>query len=110
MIGYKVFSEGFTCTHGDMDNIKMEVGKTYTLDGEPKIANHGYHFCTNLLDCFNYYSIDMRNRITKIDAIGDIVGNGDKYCTNKITILKEIQWEDVEKEIIENGLLSTKQL
>lgn len=105
MIGYKVFDEGFMCTHGNSENITMEIGKTYTLDGKPKIASNGYHFCLNLLDCFNYYPIDMRTRIAKIDAIGDIDVDGNKCCTNKIKLLKEISWEEIEQEILNENMI-----
>lgn len=96
MKGYKVFNADWTCR-----------GKQYTCPGEFEqageliICENGIHFCANLVDCFNYYEFDPRNRVAEIDAIGDIVdiveGDNDKYCTNKIKIVRELTWEEVLK-------------
>lgn len=43
MKGYKAFLSDMTTRHGD--NTVYEVGKTYTVEGEVKICENGYHFC-----------------------------------------------------------------
>ena len=43
MRGYKAFLSDMTTRHGD--NTVYEVGKTYTVEGEVKICENGYHFC-----------------------------------------------------------------
>ncbi|MGI4915679.1 DUF7666 domain-containing protein [Clostridioides difficile] len=88
--GYKVFNPDWTCR-----NFKYEVGKTYEHDGYIEVCEAGFHFCQKAIDCFNYYSFDNKNKVAKIEAIGLIKTNGDKSVTNKITIVKEIEWEEL---------------
>ncbi|EII6832854.1 PPE family protein [Clostridioides difficile] len=88
--GYKVFNPDWTCR-----NFKYEVGKTYEHDGDIEVCEAGFHFCQKAIDCFNYYSFDNKNKVAKIEAIGLIKTDGDKSVTNKITIVKEIEWEEL---------------
>ncbi|MCP8337717.1 hypothetical protein NMG03_01250 [Clostridioides difficile] len=88
--GYKVFNPDWTCR-----NFKYEVGKTYEHDGDIEVCEAGFHFCQKAIDCFNYYSFDNKNKVAKIEAIGLIKTNGDKSVTNKITIVKKIEWEEL---------------
>ncbi|ENY8491282.1 TPA: pentapeptide repeat-containing protein [Clostridioides difficile] len=88
--GYKVFNPDWTCR-----NFKYEVGKTYEHDGDIEVCEAGFHFCQKVIDCFNYYYFDNKNKVAKIEAIGLIKTDGDKSVTNKITIVKEIEWEEL---------------
>ncbi|EML0725013.1 pentapeptide repeat-containing protein [Clostridioides difficile] len=88
--GYKVFNPDWTCR-----NFKYEVGKTYEHDGDIEVCEAGFHFCQKVIDCFNYYYFDNKNKVAKIEAIGLIKTDGDKSVTNKITIVKEIKWEEL---------------
>ncbi|HBG5345106.1 TPA: pentapeptide repeat-containing protein [Clostridioides difficile] len=88
--GYKVFNPDWTCR-----NFKYEVGKTYEHDGDIEVCEAGFHFCQKAIGCFNYYSFDNKNKVAKIEAIGLIKTDGDKSVTNKITIVKEIEWEEL---------------
>ncbi|HGS9665858.1 TPA: hypothetical protein ACMVB6_002337 [Clostridioides difficile] len=88
--GYKVFNPDWTCR-----NFKYEVGKTYEHDGDIEVCEAGFHFCQKAINCFNYYSFDNKNKVAKIEAIGLIKTDGDKSVTNKITIVKEIKWEEL---------------
>ena len=92
MKGYKVFNSDWTCR-----NYKYEVGKTYEMEETPICCNNGFHFCTNLSDCFNYYSFNTNNKVAEIEALGEIDKSDDdtKHCTNKIKIVREIAWEEV---------------
>ena len=85
VIGYKAFNKGMVCR-----DFKYEVGKTYTEEKSLKICNTGFHFCKNPLDIFGYYDlIDNNGNLTEfalVEAIGDVVTEGDKSATNKITI------------------------
>src|SRR4030042_1177460 len=88
--GYKVFGEKWKCR-----DFQYEVGKEYKIYKEPIICELGYHFCTKLIDCFNYYSFDPKNKIAEVESIGDIVDNKDedsKIATNHIKIIKELTW------------------
>ena len=92
MKGYKVFNSDWTCR-----NYKYEVGKTYEMEEHPICCNNGFHFCTNLSDCFNYYSFNTNNKVAEIEALGEIDKSDDdtKHCTNKIKIVRELAWEEV---------------
>lgn len=92
MKGYKVFNEDWTCR-----DFKYEVGETYEMEESPQCCGRGFHFCTNLADCFNYYSFNTNNKVAEVEALGEIDKSDDdtKHCTNKIKIVREIAWEEV---------------
>ena len=92
MKGYKVFNGDWTCR-----DFKYEVGKTYEMEESPQCCGRGFHFCTNLADCFNYYSFNTNNKVAEVEALGEIDKDNDdtKHCTNKIKIVREIAWEEV---------------
>ena len=90
MIAYKVFNSEWTCR-----GFKYQVGETYEEDINPSVCDRGFHFCKNLVDCFNYYRFDPNNKVAEIEALGAISEGGDKCCTNKIKIVKEITWNEV---------------
>lgn len=85
MIGYKAFNENLRCR-----NFQYEIGSTYEFDGQPILCKQGFHFCRTIGQCYDFYPIDGKTRICKVEALGDIVENPDKCCTNKIRIIEEI--------------------
>ena len=96
VFGYKVFNPNWTCR-----DFQYRVGETYEEYGSPILCRRGFHFCTELVDCFNYYVFDPNNKVAKVVALGEIdeeIGNS-KCCTNKIKILEEISWGDVLKMV-----------
>jgi len=92
MKGYKVFNKDWTCR-----GFYYEVGKTYEMKEDPVCCERGFHFCGKLIDCFNYYKFDSENKVAEIEATGaiDDDGNEEKYCTNKIKIVRELTWHEV---------------
>ena len=96
MKGYKVFKPDWTCR-----GFQYAVGETFEEDVTPSCCNRGFHFCTELKDCFNYYSFDPNNKVAEIEALGEIdaEADGSKHCTNKIKIVREISWEEVLKMV-----------
>ena len=92
MFGYKVFNPDFTCK-----GFKYEVGKTYTTDEKIKCCERGFHFCKDLVNCFNYYDFDYNNKFAIVKANDKIITDDDdkKYCTNNITIVKELSFTEV---------------
>lgn len=95
MIGYKLFTPTWTAVKGH-GVFQYEVGKSYEDEREPHVARCGFHFCKSLIDCFNYYGIEVHNRIALVEAYGDISeGFSGAYATNKMKIIKEIPWKDV---------------
>ena len=98
MIGYKLFTPEWTAVKGKggvTHPYQYEVGKCYEEPNKPRVANTGFHFCKDLLGCFNYYEIEVHNRIALVEAYGDIDETDSACSTNKIKIIKEIPWKDV---------------
>ena len=96
MKGYKVFKPDWTCR-----GFQYSVGKVFEEDITPICCKRGFHFCTELEDCFSYYSFDPNNKVAEIEALGDIdtQSNMNKHCTNIIKIVRELSWEEVLKAI-----------
>lgn len=93
MKGYKVFNNDWSCR-----GFQYKVGETYKMNAMPELCRTGFHFCTNLKDCFRYYPYSKSTRIAEIEALGDIdfrIGDmGDtKHCTNEIKIVREIPFD-----------------
>ena len=100
---YKVFNSDWTCR-----GMKYEVGKIYSTEEKPKICKKGFHYCLKLIDCFNYYSFDPENKVAEVEVLGDIAVSpeGDKECTNKIKIVREISWHEV-LDLVNTGKYNT---
>lgn len=96
MKGYKVFNSDWTCR-----GFQYSVGETFEENVIPLYCRRGFHFCTELKDCFKYYSFDPNNKVAEIEAIGEIDAeeDGSKHCTNKIKIIQELSWEEVLKRV-----------
>lgn len=103
MRGYKVFNPDWTCR-----GFQFKVGEIYEEDVIPSCCSRGFHFCTELKDCFSYYSFDPNNKVAEIEALGEIDAEayGSKHCTNKIKIVRELSWEEVLK-IVNMGEANT---
>ena len=92
MKGYKVFNPDWTCR-----GFQYEIGKKYEMEETPVICEKGFHFCEKAADCFEYYGFDSNNKVAEIEAYGelDFEKDGDKHCTNKIKIIRELNWHEV---------------
>lgn len=88
--GYKVFNPDWTCRD-----------KQYTCPGAfeedvtPSVCDRGMHFCKKAADCFNYYSFNPENKVAEVLALGKVDTDGEKSCTNKIQIVREIPWAEL---------------
>ena len=97
MIGYKAFDENLKCR-----GFQFEVGKTYDT-GRAKedlrlCSDSVFHFCRELhkIENVSNYCIS-KSRVCEVFAEGDVVTDGDKYGTNKLTILREIPREELNE-------------
>ena len=99
MVGYKVFTRDWTAVHGN-GVFQYEVGGLYSEDRPPQARRNGFHFCKKVIDCFNYYEVDSRNRIAELEILGEVSENGDACSTNKMRIVRELHWADI-MELIE---------
>lgn len=95
--GFKVFNPNWTCRD-----------KQYTCPGHfeedvtPSACNQGMHFCKKAADCFNYYQFNPENKVAEVVAYGTVVEDGDKCCTDKLEIIREIPWQEL-LEIVNMG-------
>ncbi len=88
--GYKVFNPDWTCR-----GFQYKVGETYTHNGKIEICKEGFHFCQRAVDCFKCYAFDSKNKVAEIEALGDIKTEDIKSVTNKIRIVREIEWQEL---------------
>ena len=100
---YKVFNSDWTCR----DKV-YKVGKTYSMSKAPIICERGFHYCPKLINCFRYYDFDPKNKVAEVEVLGeiDISPEGDKECTNKIKIVREISWHEV-LDLVNTGKCNT---
>ena len=91
MKGYKAFLSDMTTRHGD--NTVYEVGKTYTVEGEVKICENGYHFCKKCVDVYDYYSKPCR--ICEVNVTGAVQTQGNKSVGRKLKILRELTADEI---------------
>ena len=78
--------------------MQYRVGKTYEIEGEPKLCERGFHFCTSPLAVFEYYAPTERFAIVKAnedDVIYDAANNSYKAVARRITIVREITLDDI---------------
>ena len=91
MKGYKAFLSDMTTRHGD--NTVYEVGKTYTVEGEVKICENGYHFCKKCVDVYDYYSKPCR--ICEVNVTGAVQTQGNKSVGRRLKILRELTADEI---------------
>ena len=91
MKGYKAFLPDMTTLHGD-DTV-YEVGKTYTVEGEVRICENGYHFCKKCVDVYDYYSKPCR--ICEVSVTGAVQTQGNKSVGRKLKILRELTADEI---------------
>ena len=91
MRGYKAFLSDMTTKHGD--KTVYEVGKTYTVEGEVRICENGYHFCKKCVDVYDYYNKPCR--ICEVSVTGAVQTQGNKSVGRKLKILRELTVDEI---------------
>ena len=92
--GFKVFRHDWTCSPNGNTKQYNCPGK-FEEEGELDVYGHGMHFCQTAADCFNYYSFNSENKVAEVIAYGEVRIDGDKSCTDKLEIVREIPWDEV---------------
>lgn len=92
--GYKVFNPDWTCSPNGNTKQYSCPGK-FEEDITPVGWGSGMHFCRKASDCFDYYDFNSKNKVAEVIAYGDIAEEGDKCCTNKLEIVREIPWQEL---------------
>ena len=92
--GFKVFRPDWTCSPNGNTKQYTCPGK-FEEEGELDVCGHGMHFWQTAADCFNYYSFNSENKVAEVIAYGEVRTDGDKSCTDKLEIVREIPWDEV---------------
>jgi len=92
--GFKVFRHDWTCSPNGNTKQYTCPGK-FEEEGELDVYGHGMHFCQTAADCFHYYSFNSENKVAEVIAYGEVRTDGDKSCTDKLEIVREISWDEV---------------
>ena len=93
--GFKVFRPDWTCDPTGYNPKQYTCPGKFEEEGELDICGHGMHFCQTAADCFNYYSFNSENKVAEVIAYGEVRTEGDKSCTDKLEIVREIPWDEV---------------
>ena len=93
--GFKVFRPDWTCDPTGYNPKQYTCPGKFEEEGELDVCGHGMHFCQTAADCFNYYSFNSENKVAEVIAYGEVRTEGDKSCTDKLEIMREIPWDEV---------------
>lgn len=99
--GFKVFNPDWTCSPNGNTKQYTCPGK-FEEDVTPVRCGQGMHFCKVAADCFNYYDFNPDNHVAEVAAYGEVVEEGDKCCTDKLEIIREIPWTEL-LEMVNTG-------
>ena len=93
--GFKVFRPDWTCDPTGYNPKQYTCPGKFEEEGKLDVCGHGMHFCQTAADCFNYYSFNSENKVAEVIAYGEVRTEGDKSCTDKLEIVREIPWDEV---------------
>ena len=108
VLGYKAFNQDFTNRYGK----HFEVGEIYRIKGPISWGKYGngFHFCTNLEDCFRYYDPDT-SIIAEVKGFGKLVKNDDEYygyydmyVSEYLEVIRVIPREEIIKMMLETSI------
>ena len=128
-----IWVKGFKGTDKDMSckGYHYELGKQFDLDEdlEPSVCHNGFHFCKELINVFQYYSIGDGNRFFEVEALvkksdldpkkkeyakyANAAWNlyhasshyGDKYAAKSIRFIRELTVDEVFKSVTDSEVL-----
>ena len=88
---YKGFDKDMQCR-----GFQYEVGKEYSMDGEIKCCNRGFHACKSPLEVWDYYDM-LNSRFAEVEQSGKIdeEENSTKVCSSRIKIKAELKLADI---------------
>lgn len=103
---YKGFNDLLQCK-----SFQYEVGQTYTMDEPIRLCSKGFHFCKLLTQVFSFYPQNLYNTlltedirqtynkfaVVSIPEDAEIQEDKTKCCSNKITIVRVLTDEEIEK-------------
>lgn len=108
MKGYKLTYNGKT------RNLTYKPGRAFVLDGKLIMCLQGFHFCQDIKNLLEWMDFNKNIRIFEIEAEGNIIEDYDKSVTDKMTVIRELTDEELEKKLgitktYDNGITITKE-
>ena len=91
MKGYKATKFDMTCR-----GFQFDIGQEYSVNNDLVICKTGFHFCQDFEAISDYYPFENNNRYFEIEAIGEVITRGNKSCTSKIRIIRELNDEELK--------------
>ena len=93
ILSYKGFNNDFTCR-----GVKFEIGKTYTVEGNARCCENGFHACPqdlHPLTVFKFYR-PGQSRYGLVEQSGDICRReGDKAASTILTLKAEVKLPEI---------------
>ena len=83
---------------GKCRELTYEVGKTFSID-KFELCKHGFHFCENMNDVIKYYPYNNDFVLFEVEALGQIITEGNKSVTNKLKIIRIVPKEEYTFEL-----------
>lgn len=86
--GFKTTNLGMRCRQ-----YQYRLGEWHEFHGEPYIGRYGFHFCTRIVDCYNYYKVSG-TRLFEIEAedvqMEEPIGASQLCVAKRIRLVREI--------------------
>lgn len=105
-IGYKGFDNNLKCR-----GFQFEIGGIYdkgmdSAEGwKPTLCTSmGFHYCSELVQVFNFYKNNGSNRFCEIEIIGPFTEDADKGITTCFRIIRELSDEEIGLTVYEENL------
>ena len=83
MTYYKAFDKDLKCI-----GFQFEVGETYRIEGKLKMCENGFHCCSNILNCLDFYP--SNSRFCEVTVGLNMLNDKVKTVTDEITIGREL--------------------
>ncbi|MCM1217875.1 MAG: hypothetical protein NC548_25585 [Lachnospiraceae bacterium] len=99
--GFKGFRKGLICRDKQYKENEIFEEKVEKLE----VCEDGMHFCENPLDVLEYYPFISSKRFNpseycEVEAVGDVVSQEDKSCTNRLFVKNKLTYYDFVKSCI----------
>ena len=78
---------------------QFEIGQEYKINTDNPLqlcTDTVFHYCKNMKDVNDFYGCNIDNRFFEIEVLGEEIGDGKKYGSNHIKILREIKGDELD--------------
>ena len=98
MKGYKGMDENMRCR-----GMQYGVGNTYRAKPPIALCRNGLHFCQNLVDVFDFYDDNGKNRFFEVEAFGQTESDDKKTVAECLIVVRELEPKEVNRAKYGNG-------